>query len=239
MFCLVSLALLFISGKFGIAGDFFQSNVISVPTGNNASGNRLYIVIDAGHGGEDGGAVSDTGICEKDINIDIAKKLNVFLMLSDHIPVLVRDSDRLMYEPGQENRKKYHDISNRIKIADSYENSLLVSIHQNKFPIKKYSGFQVYYSKNHPDSYKLAQMMQDNVKNYLQHKNNRAVKNADKTIRLLDSVEMPAVLAECGFLSNDSEAELLNNEEYRNKLSYLLSVSVIQFAHQYEEKGIT
>jgi N-acetylmuramoyl-L-alanine amidase len=195
----------------------------------------FYIIIDAGHGGEDGGALSDSGIVEKDLNLDIALKLEKFLTLSDYNCLLTRNSDRLMYDAGQESHKKASDITNRIKISNAYTNSIFISIHQNKFPIKKYSGLQVYYSKNHENSAVLGNLIQQNTKNLLQQENNRQIKKADKNIRVLDSIKTPAVLVECGFLSNDREAELLNDEGYRNKIAYLIYCSVIQYL---DEKGM-
>ncbi len=190
------------------------------------------ILIDAGHGGEDGGAVSADGVREKDLNLDIAKKLETFLSMSDLNTVMIRQNDRLMYDAGQENRKKYYDITNRIKTASSYDNALFVSIHQNKFPIRKYSGFQVYFSKNNSESEKLAKITQTNIKIHLQPKNKREAKKADSNIRILDSLEMPAVLAECGFLSNENETALLNTEEYRRKIAYLLYISILQYVNE-------
>ncbi len=190
------------------------------------------ILIDAGHGGEDGGAVSADGILEKDLNLDIAKKLETFLLMSDLNTVMIRQDDRLMYDSGQESRKKYYDITNRIEKAMSYDDAVFVSIHQNKFPIRKYSGFQVYYSKNNSESEQLAKVMQTNIRSYLQAENKREIKKADSSIRVLDSLQMPAILAECGFLSNESEAELLNTDEYRSKIAYLLYISVLQYLYE-------
>lgn len=204
---------------------------------DNRPNKRLYILVDAGHGGEDGGACSDDGVPEKDINLDIAKKLSCFLSLSDYSPVLIREDDRLMYEPGQENRKKYYDLTNRVEKAKQYSPAIFVSIHQNKFPIRKYKGFQVYCSKNNPQSTILGTVMQENVKLYLQPENNRMIKTADKTIRVLDSLTMPAVLAECGFLSNEAEARLLCTEEYRDKLSYVIFASIVQYLDENNKDG--
>lgn len=193
---------------------------------------RLTVIIDAGHGGEDGGAVSDSGICEKDLNLDIAKKLQDLLMLSDVNIVMTRQSDILLYSDGQQGRKKFYDITNRINIASSYDSAILISIHQNKFPIRKYSGFQVYYSKNNANSKKLATIVKDNVKNHLQPQNKREIKAADENIRLLDSIQVPAILAECGFLSNENEANLLNTAEYRNKIAYLIYISIMEYVKE-------
>lgn len=194
--------------------------------------NTITLIIDAGHGGEDGGAVSQSGICEKDVNLSIAQKLQTLLLMSDYNVVMVREDDRLMYNPGQENRKKYYDITNRIDIAESFDNALFISIHQNKFPIRKYSGFQVYYSKNNPESEKIAATIRKNIINHLQPENKREIKKADSNIRILDSLHMPAVLAECGFLSNENEAALLATDEYRSKIAFLIYISVMQYAKE-------
>lgn len=217
---------------------FSEKNGLSDLVLQTGKTSPLYIIIDAGHGGEDGGAVSADGISEKNLNLDIAQKVACFLQLSDYYPVMIRTEDRLMYEPGQENRKKYYDITNRIHLAEGYEPAIFVSVHQNKFPIRKYKGFQVYYSGNHPAGARLAETLQSNVKQYIQPDNHRLVKTADQSIRILDTLKMPAILAECGFLSNESEAALLNTEEYRSKLAYVIFASIMQFAKDYEEPKI-
>lgn len=244
MLRLILFVLSFIAASFGIIAvssrfacpmkpAFFGVQIDSGSVANNDGDKRLfYIVLDAGHGGEDGGAVGENGVPEKDLNLDIARKLYAFLRLSDYSPVLLRDEDRLLYKPGQENRKKYYDLTNRVEAAEQYSPAVFVSIHQNKFPIRKYKGFQVYCSKNNPESTRLGSVMQQNVKRYLQPDNNRDIKISDNSIRVLDSLSMPAVLAECGFLSNESEAELLCTEEYRAKLSYLLFCSVLQYLNE-------
>ena len=186
------------------------------------------VIIDAGHGGEDGGAVSDDGILEKDINLDIAKKIEYLFKMSDIPTAMTRDSDRMLYASGQENRKKHFDIRNRIEFVKSFEQALLISIHQNKFPIKKYSGFQVYCSKNNPDSECLGKNIQDIVIKNLQPQNKRQIKIADN-IMILDHLDIPAVIAECGFLSNGEEAALLCDEDYKNKIAFLIYTAVLQF----------
>lgn len=186
------------------------------------------VIIDAGHGGEDGGAVSDDGILEKDINLDIAKKLENLFKLSDISTAMTRTDDRLLYYSGQENRKKFYDINNRIKFAENFDNCILLSIHQNKFPIKKYSGFQVYCSKNNPSSKILGEYLQNCVVRYLQPNNTRKIKIADN-IMLLDNLEIASVIAECGFLSNREEAALLCDDNYKNKIAFLIYAATLQY----------
>lgn len=241
-FVLVSLLIIAVSFRMDFCSDR-RSRVFTAVLGKAdeqhtaefATSARLYIVIDAGHGGEDGGAVAANGLIEKDVNLDIARRLNTLLLLSDYQPILLRDEDRLLYEAGQESRKKYYDITNRIRYASDYEPSIFVSIHQNKFPIRKYAGFQVYYSPNHAQSAVLAERLQETVRSRLQPENTRKTKVADENIRLLERLKMPAVLAECGFLSNEREAELLGTDEYRGKLAYLIFSAILDFAEEYEE----
>ncbi len=231
-FLIFSIAFVAVSVLLMVISSFMGNSDKEVLLHTSSYNDKIYVIIDAGHGGEDGGAVSDSGIVEKDLNLDIALRLDKFITLSDNISVLVRDTDRLMYEPGQESHKKASDISNRIKLAEGYDNAIFISIHQNKFPIKKYSGLQVYYSKNDTRSETFGKLIQSNTKKLLQNDNNRQAKKADKNIRLLDSITHPAVLVECGFLSNNAEAELLNTEEYRSKLAYILFCSVVEYLEQ-------
>ena len=121
------------------------------------------------------------------------------------------------------------DLAARLKIAKETPNSIFVSIHMNAFPQTQYSGLQVYYSKNDASSKKIADLIQSNVKKYLQSSNNRKTKSATSSIFLLDRLETPAVLIECGFLSNDEECKLLSTNEYRKKLSFVIFCSLMDY----------
>jgi N-acetylmuramoyl-L-alanine amidase len=127
-----------------------------------------------------------------------------------------------------QNSKKSADIRNRIEIGNAQENNVFISIHQNKFPIEKYSGLQVYYSANNENSELLAQTIQANNALYIQPKNTRQIKKAGRNILLLHKLRCPAVLVECGFLSNANEEKLLSTSEHQNKLAFLIFSSVIQ-----------
>lgn len=208
-----------------------DSNKIAVIGGNVTfieKNDFPIIIIDAGHGGEDGGAVSDSGTLEKNINLDIANKIEYLFKLSNLDVKMTRKDDKMLYLSGQESRKKYNDINNRIKFANSFDNAILISVHQNKFPIKKYSGFQVYCSKNNPESKILGEFMQNTVIENLQPENTRKIKIAEN-IMLLDNLDIPAVIAECGFLSNNYEAELLEKDEYKNKIAFLIYAAILRY----------
>lgn len=190
-------------------------------TENNAHAKRPIVVIDAGHGGEDGGAVGKNGIYEKDLNLMIASDLCDMLRANGIEVVMTRKSDIMLYDrqADYKGRKKMLDLAARVKIAEEYEDCIFVSIHMNSFPQEKYRGLQVYYSGNSSLSMGLADEIQSSVCNYIQKENTRQTKKASTNIYLLDRIKSPAVLIECGFLSNPDECSLLCTEEYRQKLT--------------------
>lgn len=189
------------------------------------------VIIDAGHGGEDGGAVGVNGALEKDINLEIAFALQKRLCASGIECVMTREEDILLYDRNAdyEGRKKLLDMQRRAEIASGYENAVFISIHQNSYPAEKYNGFQVYYSPNSQESERLALTLEYTVRERLQPYNKRASKNAGESIYLLKSLSCPAVLIECGFLSNEKECEALCTKEYRDRLCDILTDAVIEF----------
>ncbi len=191
---------------------------------------KFTVVLDAGHGGEDGGAVSSSGIFEKDINLAIALSLKELLTANGVSVVMTRTEDILLYDRTVDfhGRKKALDLAARRKIGEETENAIFVSIHMNAYPKPQYSGLQVWYSKHSPHSQTLAQTIQDMTAQQLQPENDRRVKPATSSIYLLHRLECPAVLVECGFLSNPEEARLLATEEYRDRLAFLLFLSITQ-----------
>ena len=178
------------------------------------------IIIDAGHGGEDGGAIGKNGAYEKDINLEIAKKLKAKLCAAGIPCVLTREADILLYDRNAdyEGKKKKLDLLARKEFAEKYENAIFISIHQNSYPKEQYRGFQAYYSANEPTSRTLALLIEDSIKSTLQTENKRVSKQADSSIYLLDKLYCPAILLECGFLSNQDECAMLCDEEYQNRL---------------------
>ena len=212
---------------------------IAIPLAFSDSGNEVVantvpkkewiIVIDAGHGGEDGGTANADGtVLEKDLNLDIAEKLYA-LLSSNGIPCkLTRTTDELLYDKNADyqGRKKQMDLAARREIAESTENALFVSIHMNSYPASQYSGLQVWYSPNNEASRTVAEVIQSNAKAMLQPENNRQIKAAGSNIYLLYHLQCPAVLVECGFLSNPEEAHKLSEESYRQELANLLFVSL-------------
>ena len=197
---------------FDAKGDYVSASVKS---------NEFCIIIDAGHGGEDGGTQSSAGVLEKDINLDISMKLGYLLKLMGYSVVYTRTEDKLQYGADAETQrqKKVSDIHYRMNIMELYPDALFLSIHQNFFTQSKYYGAQVFYSKNNPESKAIAEKLQTSIRNILQDDNDRQVKATGTDIYLLYHTKSPAVMVECGFLSNVGEALRLTDEEYQKKMA--------------------
>ena len=214
---------------------YFFSRAINRQDIESTSGNDyngVVYVIDAGHGGEDAGAIASDGTLEKDLNLQIARLLRVLYDLNGNRVALTRDSDTLLYDyyndlENYTGHKKEYDLKNRVKIANEFENQIFISVHMNKFTQTKYSGAQIYYSKNNPSSQMLARNIQNTLKMYVQPTNNRQIKCADSSIYVLNTIDCPAVLIECGFLSNESELESLKTPSYQAKLSLAIFASAL------------
>lgn len=185
------------------------------------------VILDAGHGGLDGGA-SIGNVYEKELNLDIVMKIKDFLSLYNVDVRLTRSEDKLIADFDSKHKKR-DDLLNRVKFARTFNSPIFVSVHMNKFSEEKYSGLQVFFSKNNPYSESLALLLQDNTKNFLQPSNNRKIKKAGSSIYLLDRLECPSILIECGFLSNKEELKKLTDENYQNKLAFVIANSIIEF----------
>ena len=201
------------------------------PVYEEEGSSRPVIIIDAGHGGEDGGASGEGNVLEKDINLKIALALDEMLRSVGYETVMTRTDDRLLYDRNVDykGRKKQLDLAARLAIAQGYEQAIFVSIHMNAFPQSQYRGLQVYYSENHPDSVQLAQQIQADSRSFLMPDNHRKIKSSNGTSYLLDHITHPSVLVECGFLSNPEEGRLLATEEYQRKLATILFGAISDF----------
>lgn len=189
------------------------------------------VIIDSGHGGEDGGTSSSSGIIEKDINLNIALKVDSLFKAYGFKTIMVRDGDYMIYDSSCKTirEKKVSDIHNRMNIMQSNPNSIFISIHQNHFDESKYSGAQVFYSTGDPQSEVIAQCLQDSIVSKLQPGNTRHIKPSGTEIYLLHHAKTPAVMVECGFLSNSGEAQLLNDSEYQLKMAMAIADGIINY----------
>lgn len=194
------------------------------------------VILDAGHGGMDGGAVAQSGQTEKELNLLIAQKSRMLLKLMGVDCVMTRDSDiSLDYEEGASVRQnKQNDLRARVKVAERFPESCLISIHMNQFSQTKYHGAQVFYGKA-PEGQILAQHMQDAFRQALDPENDRKIKPSPDGVYLMKKVTAPAVIAECGFLSNPQEAEKLGQDPYQTKASLAIVSSYLRFAGEKEE----
>lgn len=217
---ILSLTALLLCGIF----NYFNAK----STNEIASTISRTVIIDAGHGGEDGGASSSDGTKEKELNLSVALNLGKMLESNGYRVVYTRSDDSMLYTNGAKN-KKMQDLRNRLKIAEDNEEAIFISIHMNKFSQEKYSGLQVFYSKNNNASGVLAEIIQNNTRKFQQTENNREIKTANSSIFLLHNINNPAVLVECGFLSNAAECEKLKDETYRKEIALVIYSSVIEF----------
>lgn len=205
----------------GIGG----SRVITVWSENATVQHNMTVVVDAGHGGVDGGATSCTGVLESQFNLEIAQRVNDLLNLLGINTIMIRQTDCSVYTEGETiAQKKVSDLKERARIVNSTDNAILVSIHQNTFPQGKYSGAQVFYGEA-PGSQLLAKSIQSAIIQTLNPGSNRQIKRADN-IYLMQHVNCPAVLIECGFLSNPQEEYLLRTKSYQQKLSCVIACTI-------------
>lgn len=188
------------------------------------------LIIDAGHGGEDGGAVAPDGVLESDLNLDIALRLEALARFWGVQTRLTREGSELDYPDSAQTlaAKKKADQNARIALINDTPGSVLISIHQNNYPAQAPNGIQVFYGPE-PESDGLAAVMQDNLTAQLCRDNRRISEPIDEEIYLMRMVRCPAVLVECGFLSNPSELDKLETEEYRMELASVMLASYLQY----------
>ncbi len=189
------------------------------------------IILDAGHGGVDSGAVGLNNVLEKDINLDIVIKLKSLFEVSGFNIKMTRDEDESIHSENSNTirSKKVSDLKNRLSMINSDPSNLLISVHQNKFEDSKYKGAQVFYSKNNPQSQELAQSIRASFLAFIQKDNNREIKPSPKGVFLLNKSTVPAVIVECGFLSNGEDARNLLDKKYQSKLAFAIFCGFLDY----------
>ncbi len=213
LLCLVLLSGLFVTSEK-------SANVSAKAT------QRYTVIIDAGHGGFDGGAVAPDGTLEKDLNLSVALKLDSVLKIMGYDTVLVRDTDvSTADDKGTERSQKVSDIKARLRLTEKYKDALFVSIHMNKYTSPQPHGAQVFYSQV-DGSKELAECIQRSITAGVQTDNKRVVKKTTKDIYLLYHAVIPSVIAECGFISNPNDLLKLKSDEYQLKMAAAIAAGI-------------
>ena len=187
---------------------------------------RVCVVIDAGHGGVDPGKVGIDGSLEKDINLEIARKLKAMLETDGIEVVMTREGDGGLYEEKTSN-KKAQDMARRVELIEKVRPVLVVSIHQNSYPEEYVKGAQVFYYSKSDESKKLAEIIQKSLRERIDAENKREAK-PNGEYYLLKKTPVPTVIVECGFLTNVKEATLLAQEDYQERIAWSIHMGIMQ-----------
>ncbi len=214
-------------GIFRISLERETIETVALPVSNKV------IIIDAGHGNPDGGAVSTNGISEAEINLKIALKLQNLLEQSGATVILTRSDENGIYDTNKKNLKdkKISDIKNRVKIGNSSSADIFVSIHLNKIPQNQYSGWQTFFKKGSEPGEKLATSIQENLNKTIEKENNRVPMKLDN-VYIVKNIEIPLTIVECGFLSNEEEERKLQEDNYQDKLAWGIYNGIIHYFYE-------
>ena len=215
---------LFLLFVFGGASTVFHHNFSSAVSKVVTN----TIILDAGHGGEDGGAIGISGSKEKDINLAVTLKLKQKLLDSGFNVIMTRESDIMLCDEKQQKKKKLTDLKNRVAISTKNNEAIFLSIHMNHYEDITQKGAQVFYSVNNSMSEEIAKNIQNELKETVDQNNRREIKPSGKEIYILDKIKTPACLIECGFISNPTEEQLLLNEDYQNKIADAITNGIIK-----------
>lgn len=238
LFVCLCAAVIFFSGDRGPALRRFMTERLGIEEGIAVMDNKTakenkkaVVVIDPGHGGSDPGKVGVKNTEEKEINLAIAKRLKSLLELNDIQVVMTRETGEGLYDPSASN-KKADDLKKRVKMIEDSGAALTVSIHQNSYPDASIKGAQTFYFTGSKDGEELARILLKAIKEAVDDGNHRDAKANDSYYMLKKSV-CPTVIVECGFLSNPDEEELLNSEEYQEKLAYAIHLGVMEYLNKF------
>lgn len=199
---------------------------------------QRQLILDAGHGGEDGGAVSITGVAESSINLAIVRKLDHLLGFCGVAPILLREDDISLHDPSAATlrEKKVSDLHNRVAAIEGTQSALVVSIHQNSFPNPAYHGSQVFYREG-GESKVLADLVQESLRQGLDPGNKRSATQIPDTVYLMKHITCPAILVECGFLTNAGEEAKLRSGEYQAQIALCVVSAVLNTYENYDIIG--
>lgn len=199
---------------------------------DKVEGKAVDVVLDAGHGGSDPGKIGINNVLEKDVNLSIVLKIKELLENEGMGVVLTRDSDTRVDENGKE-YSKAADMKQRVDVMNEVMPQMVVSVHQNSYTSSEIKGAQVFYFTSSETSKKMAEIIQEELRK-VDPSNTRQVK-ANDTYYLLKKTEVPAIIVECGFLSNPEEAEKLATEEYQDKMAEAIVEGIKSYLVMAEE----
>lgn len=188
------------------------------------------VIIDAGHGGNDPGKIGVDGTLEKDLNLIIAKKVQILMEQQDLEVLMTREEDQGLYDANASN-KKVQDMKRRCEIMNKEQPSCVISIHQNSYHEEAIHGAQVFYYGTSAESKKLAESIQEELVSFVDPKNHRVAK-ANDTYYLLKKTQVPVVIVECGFLSNWEESGKLKEETYQDQIAWAIHMGVMKYLNE-------
>ena len=227
--------------KYGILGCFMMFFILAIILSSKGDTKKYIntvslpvsgktVVIDAGHGIPDEGAEVGDGTTEAQTNLKIALKLQNLLEQSGCVVILTRSDENGIYDIDSKTlkQKKISDIRNRVKIGNESKADIFVSIHLNKIPQEQYDGWQTFYNEKSEEGKKLATLIQQNLNEAIQ-KENKRVASKIQNIYIINNVEIPTTIVECGFLSNPQEKDLLLTDSYQNRLAWGIYNGIIDY----------
>lgn len=217
-----------------LAAGFLSRKGAVLVTSLKAKEQKTCIVLDAGHGGDDPGKIGINGELEKDINLSIAKKVKKILEKEDVRVVMTREKDQSLHDKGSSNQK-VSDMRNRCALIEKENPVFTISIHQNSYTEEYVKGAQCFYYGQSLEGEEIAKIMQESLRKNLDPENKREAK-ANESYYLLKRTVVPTVIVECGFLSNQEEAELLKTEEYQDKVAKAVAEGILQSLEQLQGK---
>lgn len=199
-------------------------NTSSIPVSSHT------VTIDAGHGIPDEGAQNENGLTEAGINLKIALKVQKLLEVSNCTVILTRSDENGIYDIDSKTLRemKVSDMKNRVKIGNSSDSDIFVSIHLNKIPQNQYYGWQTFYKKNSEEGKNLSNYIQENLNQSIQIENKRVPQTISGKY-IIENLEIPTVIVECGFLSNPTEANLLTQNDYQDKIAWGIYCGIMDY----------
>lgn len=230
LFCFAALLLLLLP--------LTATGVWEISAAVQPSAERPVILLDAGHGGVDPGAIGVNDALEKDINLEIVLRLRDMLTVNGWEVILTRDADLSLHDPQYTkiSQIKTSDLKKRLQLIEESDCLLAISVHQNQFSEEKYKGAQMFYGRLNANSKRLAECMQEAFRENLQPENERQIKSSTSDVYIIHNANKPIVLAECGFLSNREECTLLCTPEYQNKVAFTLFCGIQRYCAELTEE---